>query len=229
MVNGCCNSHRTDSLTRCNCWSRRFNSNQIRPLSILSAVKVSPLESTLNEITNKVFNELMQQKTNAQVHGLNVSQNTLHTAHSLATLPSQPKRLSDPEEMAGRSDDWCSENSSGNLVQSLSPSKGRTLVVTKNRKAPIAPLPSVTILSSTIAKDPNSVRINCDGPSSISTVGIPADEANKKPLIAKWKSGVRVQNASSSSATPDSKGNISITQLAIPGNLLTLLSIFQIC
>lgn len=146
----------------------------------------------------------MQQKTDAQIHSLNVSQTALHPP-PCTTISTQPKRLSDAEDIAGRSDDWCSENSSGQL-QSPS-SKGRSLVVSKHRKAPIMPALSVTILSSTISKDSNSIRINCDGPPSISSVGVSTgtDDANKKPLIAKWKSGARVQNASST-ATPDSKG-----------------------
>lgn len=152
----------------------------------------------------------MQQKTDAQINSLNASQITLHPVQCTATMSNQQKRLSDADvDLGGRSDDWCSENSSGNVVAQVqtTPPKGRPLVVTKNRKAPIAPLPSVTILSSTIAKDTNSVRITCDGPLSISSVGVPVDDANKKPLIAKWKSGVRVQNASST-ASPDSKGKL---------------------
>lgn len=153
----------------------------------------------------------MQQKTDAQINSLNASQNTLHSqsVQCTPTTSNQQKRLSDADgEFGGRSDDWCSENSSGNPPVPLqtTPPKGRPLIVTKNRKAPLAPLPSVTILSSTIGKDMNSVRVTCDGLSSTSSVGVPADDANKKPLIAKWKSGVRVQSASST-ATPDSKGD----------------------
>lgn len=163
-------------------------------------------ETTLNEITNKVFNELMQKKTDLQSKGLDISQSSsLQANQQQKYLPNQQ------EDVSGRSDDWCSESSSGNFGPLRQPTaKGRTSVsATKQRKFSITPSSSsVSILTSTSSKD-NSVSSNTvtDGSSVQLFNGITAaDEANKKPLIAKWKTGVRLQNTSSPS-TPDGKGS----------------------
>lgn len=134
----------------------------------------------------------MQQKTDAQLQCLNNNNNSSQST-SLHTLQqhqpqqqNQQKRLSDVEDVGGRSDEWCSESSSGNqLRQPLI--KGRTFITAnKHRKFTLTPASSNTVL--------NDVAMKTD-----------PDDACKKPLIAKWKTGVRIQNTATPN-TPDSKG-----------------------
>lgn len=156
---------------------------------------MSSNQTTLNEITNKVFNELMQQKTDAQLQCLNGSQSTsMHTLQNLT----QHKRLSDAEEMGGRSEEWCSESSSGQLRQPLI--KGRTFVSANgHKKFSLATAAATAAVAVAPTTDISSKHLTEN--SSIN------DDASKKPLIAKWKTGVRIQNAAPTT-TPDSKGKM---------------------
>lgn len=135
----------------------------------------------------------MQQKTDAQLHCLNGSQSTLQQP---MTNQCQQKRLSDVEDIGGRSDEWCSESSSGR--QPLI--KGRTFI-SSNKQRKFSETPSVSLKTSS---NDVSMKTSADCNSSIIS-GILIDEACKKPLIAKWKAGVRIQNTASPT-TPDSKG-----------------------
>lgn len=165
-------------------------------------------ESTLNEITNKVFNELMQKKTDLQSKNMDISQGSSLQINQ--QQQQQQQHIPNQSEDVNRSDDWCSESSSGNfgqLKQALV--KGRSLVpINKQRKFSVTPSSSnVSILTSVSSKDNTSTssKTITDGSNSLIINIVGNDEANKKPLIAKWKTGVRVQNASSPT-TPESKG-----------------------
>lgn len=146
----------------------------------------------------------MQKKTDLQSKSLDICQNSsLYTNQQTHYLPNQH------EDVSGRSDDWCSESSSGNFGPMRQPIvKGRTLgSASKQRKFSMTPsLSSVSILTSISSKD-NSVssKTITEGSSSSNFNGISSDEANKKPLIAKWKTGVRLQNTSSPSTENQGK------------------------
>lgn len=212
-------------------------------------------QSTLDEITNKVFNELLQRKVDAHAHGLmpktptvvnqlpatesmpsqserkqhHYASETTDTTQAafcpgttaiwspsdhVAVAPKQngtpwsqhqpnaatstasqmqPKRLSDAEDGGGRSDDWCSETSSSNVGQLRLPiAKGRAFVAAnRHRKYTITPSAPLSLGSS----GANVVTEN--GPMKLTADGSNADESSKKPLIAIWKAGVKLQNASS--------------------------------
>lgn len=135
----------------------------------------------------------MQQKTDAQLHCLNGSQSTLQQP---MTNQNQQKRLSDVEDIGGRSDEWCSESSSDR--QPLI--KGRTFI-SSNKQRKFSETPSISLKTSS---NDVSMKASNDCNSSIIN-GILADEVCKKPLIAKWKAGVRIQNTASPT-NPDSKG-----------------------
>lgn len=154
-------------------------------------------QTTLNEITNKVFNELMQQKTDAQLQcTINGNPSTsMHTLQPPAQNSNHQKRLSDAEDGGGRSDELCSESSSGNFGHLKQPlTKGRTFISAyKQRK-----------FSTTTASSNASVLTSNDVSTDCSSVnGLVTEDASKKPLIARWKTGVRLQNAASPT---DSKG-----------------------
>lgn len=146
----------------------------------------------------------MQKKTDLQSKNLDISQNS-----SLQTNPHLPQQLPYQlhEDTNGRSDDWCSESSSGNFGQLRQPIvKGRTSN-SKQRKFSVTPSSSnVSLLTSNSSKENTSISSKTITEESISLPfnGISNEEASKKPLIAKWKTGVRLQNTSSPS--PDSKG-----------------------
>lgn len=169
-------------------------------------VQISAHETTLNEITNRVFNELMQKKTDLQSKNLDISQGSSLQANQHPQHPIQNQH----EDVSGRSDDWCSESSSGNLAQLRQPFiKNRPFVSNnKQRKFSVTPSSSnVSLLTSTSSKDNTSVSsktITEEG-AALSLNGFSNEETAKKPLIAKWKTGVRLQNTSSTT-TPDSKG-----------------------
>lgn len=183
------------------------------PLTVQSAQ-----ETTLNEITNKVFNELMQKKTDLQSNNMDISQgsslqiNPHHTIHHQQQQQQHQPTLqhnipNQQEDISG-----CSESSSGNFgpLRQLA-AKGRSLVpVSKQRKFSITPSSSnVSILTSTSSKDnaSTSSKTITDTNSAPNFNGAMSElsDASKKPIIAKWKTGVRLQNTSSTS-TPDSKG-----------------------
>lgn len=190
-------------------------------------VQVSAQETTLNEITNRVFNELMQKKTDLQSKNMDISQgsslqtnhhnnhhnNHHHQQQQHQQQPAQQQKHipNQQEDTSARSDDWCSESSSGNFgpLRQLA-IKGRSLVpVSKQRKFSITPSSSnVSILTSTSSKDNTSTssKTMTEISSALTFNGISGElsETNKKPLIAKWKTGARLQNASSPSA-PESK------------------------
>lgn len=148
-------------------------------------------QNALEEITNKVFNELLQRRADAHSPAIIQQQQQLQQQQQ-----QQQKRLTDAEDTGIRSDDWCSESSLNNFNQLRHPvPKGRTFVMAnKHRKFAIIPTGSSgAILANSSSNDSRSVsgtQDNC----SIS------DDGNKKPLIAKWKAGVKVQNAMSPAA-----------------------------
>lgn len=182
-------------------------------------------QSTLDEITNKVFNELLKQKVDAHAHGLMPKTPTLsQLPASDAVLPQsdrnqsfpnqsqqhgspiqqkpstgtssasqmQPKRLSDAEDGGGRSDDWCSETSSSNVGQLRQPiAKGRAFVAAnRHRKYTITPSASMSLI-------PSAVTPVAENPlMKLTPDGSVADDNSKKPLIAIWMAGVKLQNAS---------------------------------
>lgn len=107
-------------------------------------------QSTLDEITNKVFNELLQEKVDS------------HSQHN----PSNLRQVSD--QGSTRSDDFGSETSSG-IFGRLKRRDSNFPVSRLNKgKKIVAP-------SSTTGSD--------DG----------VTDGVKKPLIAKWKAGVKLQ------------------------------------
>lgn len=107
-------------------------------------------QSTLDEITNKVFNELLQEKVDS------------HAQHN----PSNLRQVSD--QGSTRSDDFGSETSSGIF--------GR--LKRRDSNFPVNRLNKGKKLAA-----PNSTAGSDDG----TTDGV------KKPVIAKWKAGVKLQ------------------------------------
>lgn len=177
-------------------------------------VQISAQETALNEITNKVFNELMQKKTDLQSKNLEISQSSSLYAnqqpyHQHSQQQKQQQYVpSQQEDVSGRSDDWCSESSSGNVRQlGQQQSKNRSIIsIGKPRKFSLTPsISNVSILTSNSSKDNStSSRTITEEGSTVPLNGATYDEVNKKPLIAKWKTGVRLQNATSPST--DGKG-----------------------
>lgn len=145
----------------------------------------------------------MQKKTDLQTKGLDISQSSSLQANQQQKYPPNQQ-----EDVSGRSDDWCSESSSGNFGKQ-SFTRGRASVsANKQRKFSITPSSSsISILTSTSSKD-NSIssKTVTDGSMPQLFNGISGDDASKKPLIAKWKAGVRIQNTSSPSAPDNNKG-----------------------
>lgn len=161
----------------------------------------------------------MQKKTDLQSKNLEISQSSSLYAnqqpyHQPSQSQQQPQQQrqqyvqNQQEDVSGRSDDWCSESSSGNVRQLGQQSKGRSIIsIGKPRKFSLTPsISNVSILTSNSSKDnsTSSKTITEDGSSSVPLNGATYDEVNKKPLIAKWKTGVRLQNATSPST--DGKG-----------------------
>lgn len=192
-------------------------------------------QNTLDEITNKVFNELLQRKVDAHSHGLKPkmptsnhlpaselvqsqlerdqsfqiqSQAPPQHQQNIATssaMQVQPKRLSDAEDGGGRSDDWCSETSSSNVGQLRQQpiAKGRAFVAAnRHRKYTITPSVSMSLISSAA----NAAVVE-NGPMKITPDGSVTDESSKKPLIAIWKAGVKLQNASAPTTTAQAENN----------------------
>lgn len=161
----------------------------------------------------------MQKKTDLQSKNLEISQSSSLYAnqqphhHQQPPQPPQQQQQYLPnqqEDVSGRSDDWCSESSSGNLRQMGQHSKGRSIIsIGKQRKFSITPsISNISILTSNSSKDNStSSRTITEEGSSVTLNGATYDELNKKPLIAKWKTGVRLQNATSPST--DGKGKAS--------------------
>lgn len=151
-------------------------------------------QNALEEITNRVFNELLQRRVDAHSPVILQQQQAQQQ---------QQKRLSDAEDTGMRSDDLCSESSLNNFSQLRHPvPKGRTFVAAnKHRKYSVLPSgTSGAILANSNAIDSRSLsgtQDNC----------VASDDGNKKPLIAKWKAGVKVQNAMSPSATAQIEGH----------------------
>lgn len=113
--------------------------------------KPNPQQSTLDEITNKVFNELLQEKVES---------------HSQHNNPSNLRQLSD--HGSTRSDDFGSETSSGIF--------GR--LRRKDSNFPASRLNKAKKFAA-----PSSTTGSDDG----------VNDGIKKPLIAKWKAGVKLQ------------------------------------
>lgn len=186
------------------------------------------IQSTLDEITNRVFNELLKRKVDAhaQLHGLmpktpttsplpvsesissqsernQPSQNQTQLRHS-SLIQQQPttgivpasqmqaKRSSDGEDGDGRSDDWCSETSNAGQLRQPN-AKGRAFVAAnRHRKYTITPSASMSLVPSAVnAVTETEMKLMKQTPD-----GSIADENSKKPLIAIWKAGVKLQNAS---------------------------------
>lgn len=132
------------------------NSNMLPPLTSTfhhhnsKNYKPNLQQSTLDEITNKVFNELLQEKVES------------HSQHN----PSNIRQLSDQGSI--RSDDFGSETSSGIL--------GRL-----KRKDSNFPVSRLNKGKKMVA--PSSIAGSDDG----------VNDGIKKPLIAKWKAGVKLQ------------------------------------
>lgn len=153
----------------------------------------------------------MQKKTDLQSKNLELSQSSSLYAnqqpYQQQSQQSQQQKQQQQEDVSGRSDDWCSESSSGNVRQLGQPSKGRSIIsIGKPRKFSLTPsISNVSILTSNSSKDNStSSRTITEESSSVQLNGATYDEVNKKPLIAKWKTGVRLQNATSPST--DGKG-----------------------
>lgn len=161
----------------------------------------------------------MQKKTDLQSKNMDISQgsssqtnhhhNNNHQQMALQQQQLQQHIPNQQEDISGRSDDWCSESSSGTFgpLRQLAV-KGRSLVpVSKQRKFSLTPSSSnVSIFTSTNTS--TSSKTLTETSSTLNFIGVSGElnDASKKPLIAKWKTGVRLQNTSSTS-TPDSKGN----------------------
>lgn len=109
-------------------------------------------------------------------------------SNAAASSVATSKRLSDVEDGGGRSDDWCSETSSSNFGQLRQPiAKGRA-AITSNRHRKYTINPSITTTATTTSDN---------GPMKQATSDVNhVDDASKKPLIAIWKAGVKLQNAS---------------------------------
>lgn len=114
-------------------------------------------------------------------------------SNAAASSVATSKRLSDVEDGGGRSDDWCSETSSSNFGQLRQPiAKGRA-AITSNRHRKYTINPSITTTTTAAA----TTTTTENGPMKQASSDVNhVDDASKKPLIAIWKAGVKLQNAS---------------------------------
>lgn len=142
-------------------------------------------KNTLDEITNKVFNELLQRRVDAHSRDFVLPQQ-VHSSNNNNNNQQTQKRLSDFEETAARSDDLGSETSF-DVLNRLRPGetpvpKSRTFIaVNKNRKMSGPP-------------------VLCTAPSSqIIMNGAGVSNESKRPLIAKWKTGAKLQTTTANS------------------------------
>lgn len=148
----------------------------------------------------------MQKKTDLQSKNLDLNHSSsLYTNQPIQYVPNQH------EDVSGRSDDWCSESSSSNFAHLRQPIfKGRSLGnANKQRKFSMTPSSSnVSIITSVSSKD-NSIssKTITEANPSTSFNGMTNDDSNKRPLIARWKTGVRLQNTVSP-ATDNNQGTV---------------------
>lgn len=148
---------------------------------------LSNQQNTLDEITNKVFNELLQRRVDAHSQEFLMAQQTVSSAQQ-QRQPQYQKRSSDQEELIAPSDDMTSEGSSG-IAHRLRSSateppipKARTFIaLNKNRKGSGSSQCSAGAIATAAA-------VGNGAATSIS------NDFNKRPLIAKWKTGVKLQS-----------------------------------
>lgn len=149
----------------------------------------------------------MQKKTDLQKNLDSIQNSSLQINQQLQQP--QQQHIQNQHEELNRSGDWCSKSSSGQLRQFITKDHS-SVPVNKQRKFSVTPSSSnVSIFTSVSSKDniSTSSKTVTDGSSSFAIHGLSSDEISKKPLIAKWKAGVHLQNTSYSPSTPDSKGN----------------------
>lgn len=146
---------------------------------------------------SRLFQNQSQQQSLSNQPQQDVLSQQQQTSATNTASQMQPKRSSDVEDGGGRSDDWCSETSSSNVGQLRQPiTKGRAFVAAnRHRKYTITPSASMPVVPSAV----NTITEN--GPTKLTTDGTITDESSKKPLIAIWKAGVKLQNASAPTQT----------------------------
>lgn len=141
-------------------------------------MKPAKPQSTLNEITNKVFTELLQQKveTHAKI------------AHkSCSTLTADDAQPSYKLNADGDEDDWCSQANANNFSQLKHVDhRAKPTVMSRHRKYAASP---------SAAKMASADKMEA------------GDEASKKPLIAVWKTVAKLQNTSTSGTPASSESH----------------------
>lgn len=132
-------------------------------------------QSTLDEITNKVFNELLQRRVDAHSQEFVLSYQPTQKSPEHKHGPQQQQRQSplqqqqQHEDTITRSDDMNSESSSG---------------VAYRLRSGDVPVPKARTIINT-----NKQRIGAAVPNA----------ETKRPLIAKWKTGVKLQTTATNS------------------------------
>lgn len=143
-------------------------------------MKTVKSQNTLYEITNKVFNELRQQKVES--HSMNI----LHKSNLTLTsdIPQQSQTLKpDNDDNGTKSDDWNSQTSSNNFSQLKNvDTKTKPNVMNRHRR--------IAAASPSASKMAAVDKTEC------------VEDSSKKPIIAVWKSGVKLQNTTTASGSP---------------------------
>lgn len=135
-------------------------------------------QNTLDEITNKVFNELLQRRVDAHSQDFVLPHQSVLQQNQYQQQ--SQKRISDNEDAIIRSDDMTSESSSGapNRLREIPIPKVRTFVAANKHKKGVG---------------------TCSGLSAVQNPAATANVEPKRPLIAKWKTGVKLQCTTASS------------------------------
>lgn len=131
-------------------------------------------QNNLDEITNKVFNELLQRRVDAHSQEFVIGQQSMQHRSQLQ------KRFPEHEDFNNRSDGLDSENSF-TITATCEPPvpKARTIVTAnKNRKSSISSGVLVGTVNGNCAQLGTGANVN----------------DSKRPLIAKWKAGVKLQS-----------------------------------
>lgn len=184
----------------------------------VSSVKSFKPQNTLNEITNKVFNELLQQKVDIQSQNTKRSHSTPSSDspqnHSRALSP-QRLRSTDADEVGMRSDEWSSETSSNNFSHLRQvDTKTRPSAMGRHRRYAISPSTSKSMSASAIAEKP---------------IAEMDDDVSQKPLIAVWKTGAKLQNTSTSGSSASTEGNGNYSPLPFTDPMVQSPILPQIC
>lgn len=179
--------------------------------SLTSPSTPGPSQTNLDEITNKVFNELLQQKVDAHSQEM-LPSHSQSTSKTMAQLASSDGRLSD--DGGAKSDDWCSESSSGIFGRLRNPLPKGFQVANKNRKCVVLPATgSITPTIDTITDTLKSTVISTSNNPQMRE-GTSGGCLAKKPLIAKWKTGVKLQSTTTATTSATATASTSAAAAA---------------